>query len=432
MPLSPHFPAPARSRLRRIGWAPGVIVLVAYIIGKMFYLSQSGLPQPADLGLIALAPFFIRRQYLTATMGSVRPYIAFLGLVIVVNLVWLSISQNMDFLQTIAFYGFNAIVFLFVLSVVGKHRSSIERSLTIGLFIAVAIQIFVVMSHVGEAARSSGTFQNPNQLGYWALCVLGIFFLARQARAGLLELIFTSGALYIAFVSLSRSTILAIALLAVVHFARHAPRRTMAVLVAGLLAGTVVMLVPSPAQRSLEHRFQQMEAIEKLERRFARASEKSQLEVRGYDRITDNPTLVAVGAGEGYHERFSSIDRELHSTIGTVLFSYGLLGMVAFLIFLGSLTGYTKILPYLYLAPFVFYGLAHQGLRFSFFWVFCALLAASSRGLLSSSFRLNLPFRRGPSIPARGAAAWRRPGYASASASASASAPDLVRRRSPR
>lgn len=404
MSVNTRAPTPARSRLGRLGWTPAIIVLTVYVIGKMFYLSQSGLPQPADLALMLLAPFFIRPRYLRATTGVVRPYAAFLGLVVVVNLVWLGISQSTDFLQTISFYVFNAVVFLFVLSVVGRYKGSIENPLTIGLFVALAVQVFVVISHVGEAARSSGTFQNPNQLGYWALCILGIFFLVRQSRSGLLELAFTTGAMYVAFVSLSRSTILAIALLAVVHFARHAPRRTLAVLTAGLLAGVIVMLIPGPLQRSLEHRFQQMEAIEKLETRFARASEKSQLEARGYNRITENLTLVAVGAGEGYHERFSSIDRELHSTIGTVLFSYGLLGVVAFLIFLASLAGYTKVLPYLYLAPFVFYGLAHQGLRFSFFWVFCALLAASSRGLLSSGFSLNRP---GGTSPRRGAI--RRP-----------------------
>ena len=70
------------------------------------------------------------------------------------------------------------------------------------------------------------------------------------------------------------------------------------------------------------------------------------LEGRGYTRIWVYPQHLLLGAGEFGWGRFKDVTSELHSTLGTILFSYGSIGLVLFSLILWRL--------------FRFVGLAHQ------------------------------------------------------------------------
>ena len=58
-------------------------------------------------------------------------------------------------------------------------------------------------------------------------------------------------------------------------------------------------------------------------------------ESRGYNRIYEYPEQILLGAGERGRWRFGpGHEHELHSSFGTVLFSYGIVGFVLFSTFL--------------------------------------------------------------------------------------------------
>lgn len=69
----------------------------------------------------------------------------------------------------------------------------------------------------------------------------------------------------------------------------------------------------------------------------------------------------------------------MHSTVGTVLFSYGVIGTFLFGIVLWRIYRRSGFANFLYLAPAFAYGLTHQGLRFSLLWVLFAALAVTGR-----------------------------------------------------
>ena len=86
---------------------------------------------------------------------------------------------------------------------------------------------------------------------------------------------------------------------------------------------------------------------------------------RGYDRIWRYPEHLVVGAGEGAAWRFGTSTNylELHSTFGTVLFSYGFVGFCLFMVLLWVMLRRAPLAHMLYSLPLWAYGLTHQGLR---------------------------------------------------------------------
>jgi integral membrane sensor domain MASE1 len=82
------------------------------------------------------------------------------------------------------------------------------------------------------------------------------------------------------------------------------------------------------------------------------------------------------GAGEGGLSRFAEFPRqhmEIHSSVGTVLFSYGVVGILLFTGFFWSLIGGAPLRLAVVLVPPLLYTVAHQGLRFTMMWVLFAI-----------------------------------------------------------
>jgi hypothetical protein len=84
---------------------------------------------------------------------------------------------------------------------------------------------------------------------------------------------------------------------------------------------------------------------------------------RGYDRFWRFPEYLIFGAGEGDFQRFAGMyDVEIHSTLGSLVFSYGIVG--AGLAVLATLmTIERRPAGLLYLMPAMAYGVAHNGIR---------------------------------------------------------------------
>jgi hypothetical protein len=115
-------------------------------------------------------------------------------------------------------------------------------------------------------------------------------------------------------------------------------------------------------------------------------------EERGYDRITANKEYWLLGAGEGGTERFIETTRigaaEVHSSIGTIFFCYGIVGLALFVAFVYRAVEGAPFRSVLMLAPTLAYTLAHQGLRSTSAWILFGVfvaIKATQRSTLPSS-----------------------------------------------
>ena len=141
----------------------------------------------------------------------------------------------------------------------------------------------------------------------------------------------------------------------------------MKLLVAAVIAG--IVLVGSGVGDHLVNQLNKR--LNVFERKVSNAVDE-----RGYSRILEFPEYILLGAGEGARYRFGDRhSHELHSTFGTLLFSYGVPGL---LLFLGTLWMILRRKVFsiwvLASAPLV-YSLTHQGMRMTWFWIFLLLVA---------------------------------------------------------
>lgn len=332
-----------------------------------FYVFKSGLPQPADAIALLVLPLLVRRGFPTLPESLRRPLIAlgiFVGHVVVVNLVWGLLLIDYDVrkvgaLGFAAFYLFNGYMVFVSVLLFAKHGPRFLTATVWATAVGVWVQVALFMVRGGSTGfRESLFFNNPNQLGYYALIAASLIafgFQRGRLPSGLAAASLASCALFSAL-SLSKAAMLGTVIVAAVATLR---RPILLVLTCGIVLLGAQLRDPT-------------DLIDRIEYRISDMGDQGDdnLEGRGYSRIERHPQYLVLGAGEVGHDRHGDFGGELHSSWATVLFSYGVVGLGLLLHFLFRALRLVRPMDLLFLAPVAFFGLTHNGLRFRLFWVF--------------------------------------------------------------
>ncbi len=367
-----------RSDSSRVGRMIYFTLWSLFLLLAPFYLFPSGLPQPANfimVGLMGLL-FLAKGVYLQdRLMPAVQLLAAFVGYVFAVNLVYACLTSVPSLIVNSTYYLYNFLAFLSVLILFSHYGRSFSRLTLHLLFGAVVIQVLLSFFVGTELFRQNLFFNNPNQLGYYALLSMALFsYLSRHLTLEpWYQIAFYLGAIYLVVISLSKAALLGILMLIALLFFKR-PR------VALWLAGLVVLgLLFTPPGQELQ---------QKLTRRADTVQADDDLLVgRGYDRILHHPGRWLLGAGEGAFGRFDSVltGREMHSSWGTLFFSYGLVGSALFCGFLLLVVRQGGFAVLVHLLPVFLYGLTHNGLRFTPLWLLLAFMACTPQLLRARS-----------------------------------------------
>jgi len=351
---------------------PALFVWSCYLLLTPFYLVRGGLPQPGDFLILVLVPLAMYGwdgRLATHSIRVLRPLLLFTLWVCLVGLAWAVILWSWGFnLLYPVYYVYNTAFFLAALILYRRYGDPFLRLTVQLIFITVIFQVAASFVMPG-GARGRVFFHNPNQLGYYALLAACVLALSHR-RLGISLLRSSLGLVccgYLALLSASRSSAAGIAfLLALLLFAN--PR----VLLVAAIASAGLTLVDTPIDSS----------VETLQKRVGedRNPNRSFLEERGYDRIWNNKVHVVLGAAEGNMDRWIGTSMlggaEIHSSIGTLIFCYGIPGVTLFVLFLWRLMRGVQLRLALVLFPALLYSAAHQGLRFTMLWVLFALYCA--------------------------------------------------------
>jgi len=108
---------------------------------------------------------------------------------------------------------------------------------------------------------------------------------------------------------------------------------------------------------------------------------------RGYSRIVDCYDYLFFGAGEGLDFRFNN-PIELHSTFGTLLFCYGLIGLYIIVRLMRLIICKLGFEALIYFLPLTIYSLSHNGLRSPLLWLFLMLVCADDILVVKKNKRL--------------------------------------------
>jgi hypothetical protein len=229
-----------------------------------------------------------------------------------------------------------------------------------------------------EIGRSTGTFNNPNQLGYFSVCLLSLtYLLYRHGELSyrLATLIFIAS-LFLAIASLSKAAM--VANFAVIFLALKPSGSRVAV---ALWAGLV------PIGLSLAWWLLSTGAMDDylFKQRLASMAYEadSSLQSRGYLAFLQGDASQLL-LGLGTTEVIKIVGHEVHSTLGSILNSYGLLGLMIFggamLIWARDLWRAYGLVGLVCIAgPAMLYGITHNGVRFTIFWLLFASSLAMAR-----------------------------------------------------
>jgi hypothetical protein len=361
-----------RLHVRELMRRPALLLWCAGLMLMPFYVMSGGLPQPSDAVALLLVPIALagwNGRLNGPSMRAFRPLLWFTAWVCIVDFAWAVIlwKFNLGLLFPL-YYVYNTALFLTALVLYQRFGERFLRWTVHTVFISLWLQCAFSVVYARHG-RSALFFDNPNQLGYYALLVACIIALMHRrlglrvakSAAGL------TGAGYLAILSGSRSAVAGIALLVVLLMFQN-PRliilATAAAIALSFIGGPVESSVDALQARLTETRNPQLNFFEQ----------------RGYDRIWSNKQYLFTGAGEGNTMRFAETTAigpaEIHSSAGTVLFAYGFIGVWLFLAFLWQLVRGMKKQTALMLLPPMLYTVAHQGLRFTMLWVLLALFVA--------------------------------------------------------
>ena len=350
----------------RGGWPELVWGFV--ILSLSFNVYGPGRPQPGDflmVGVLCLPILLVQFQMPAAIKLPVLSLVAFLIYVFGCNFAWAAATGEWDFFKASTFYAFNFCVFLGYLVVLGDRGDDWLRWTLYG-FAATLLMLALLsvpFSDRVESGRLELFFVNPNQLAYHVLlCASIVVMLAprynvpRFVLYGLLAC-----AVYIELRTYSRAGILGIALLAAIQFA-HRP--TLVTLVALPVLVVALYLDLRALDTDLwEHRVETVQ----------QATTEDYVTDRGIDRLYEHPEYLFAGAGEGYHLRFHHNKLEIHSSAANLMFSYGVVGTVLFLIFLRLLSVAAGLRLTLLMIPALSFCLFHLGMRARPFWILLAV-----------------------------------------------------------
>ena len=341
------------------------------------YLFPSGLPQLGDWILASWAALaLVTRPSRAVRVLWYSPVTAACLLVIyitLVNLTWAFylVDWNVAFYALFYIYNFLVVWALVASALYDPQRW--RRVVLNALLLAclVMLVMFFLRFDPGRVRQTAG-FNNPNQLGYNSLLLFCAAIVLHGKRAWqsvrFWFLVGTTVFMLPFAASLGAVAGFGVALLgALTYFGR---RRLLRLVPIALIV--LLVLAAALIATGLD-----VQIRNQVEARLAVADRKIEdfFDERGYDRILEYPQYTILGAGEGARYRFGARhSHELHSTLGTVLFSYGIPGLTAFLAVIAFVAHRKEVASWFFLLAPIVYSLAHQGFRSTLFWILLFLV----------------------------------------------------------
>jgi hypothetical protein len=380
-----HPPRPSWASLQGLV----LVLFLAYVIGDIFQVFPSGNPQPSDF-LMILVVGSVVTGLAFKVCESQRLLVVFALLlfwICQVNLAYYMFYGDTHFLMTNAYFLFNVSVFISVNTLCLYFGVMFIRSLRFALLLALIVEVVAVIAISSEVAphepgfyRSIGTFQDPNQLAYWAILTLcSLLVLKPQEGLGGIEIAGMAATIYLVLSSLSRSGTLGLVIVLLVALSRL---RVRALWLAILACAAVPAIVLSWSYMRDLDAYVNEGAPAQIAARLGEDDRDDNIAGRGYERLWRFPEYIILGAGEGAYWRFRGgiayEQTEFHSSLGNILFSYGIVGFSLFCCFMWEVFRGSPWQHRAYLLGPLAWGIFNYGFRFSTFWVFLALVYSMS------------------------------------------------------
>lgn len=363
-----------------------------YFIMKPFYFWSSGLPQISDIIFVLLMIAYLIKNEMAIRYDYRMKRFLIVGFlfstyVLIANITWMLILNGTTvFIITSAFYIYNLLITLLVVALHFEYNFKIIEVTYKATLISLIVQIILYIAGGGfSGGRMTAGFNNPNQLGYYALLSFAMLILTSQ-RVNVKSSGFAFGiciSAILCFSSLSKAAMLSyIGMLYIYILSKGKNKKLKKNINVIIIFMIIILFLIYQYNNELITSNELYRTVQNRISSIGTDSDDS-LEGRGYDRITEYPQYWILGAGEGEYSRFGR-RIEFHSTLGNIQVSYGIVGLslfIGFIVIALKNGGFSSW----YLITFILiYGLTHNGIRNSLFWILIALIACKVNNTLQN------------------------------------------------
>ncbi len=363
----------------------------AFMMLFPFYFSSSGQPQISHIILIIIFGFVFLLMFpkFFNTIRENKIVMVFMLYIIYVNTSWLILTYNSSFITYTLFYLFNILLFYTTYMLYSENLIDV-KTIRLSIFFTLLLQFgFLLSSGLNFNTRNMLFFNNPNQLGYFAIAVINIYFILgvnqpQNIKRDMIDIVqnimvYSFAFILLLFSSSKASLVSYVIIVMFILYIELIQRFSYwKLFISSLITLVLVAFIFINMQTIIK--FSENTELFNRTANVGTESDDS-LAGRGYDRIIQYQEYTILGAGEGDFERFplSHHKGELHSTIANIFFSYGLVGFFIFiLIFTNSKQFYIRRILF-YMSPILIYGLSHNGIRSPLFWIALALSLVYSK-----------------------------------------------------
>lgn len=342
------------------------------ILSFPFYIFGSGGIQISTVFLLVASIGEIHKlsfkdRYYIDIKKKIIPLFFFVLYAILITLTWYLIILDSSILLFPLIYIFDFFI-LFALGLRLIKDVSFVNFFAYLIVVSTIIQFLISILITSDSFRGSLFFNNPNQLGYFSLLTAAIItVLVKEKHISTLYYIVSMlCCIWLAQLSLSKSALVSGIFLLLYGMLSNVRAQIIALVL--LVCFIFIIGDNSFLLDRFDIVYSRLDGIG--------SESDDNAEGRGYDRIWLQPGMLLLGASEGAVYRWDTFltGYEMHSTWGTILFSYGIFGLLCWLIFLFKVGFSNKFATLIPLLSVFMYGITHNGLRFVYFWIFMAIL----------------------------------------------------------
>ena len=362
------------------------IVVLLYFALKPLYLGASGSLQISDIVLLLSLGYLIIKEKGRIRFGQkyisvIKVFTYMLIYQAIVNVIWSIITGDEGMNRHDLYYIFNYFAFVGCIYI-GENVGidNVKQAIGIGSFFAVLVTAVGLLLFRGLGSRSTGFFNNPNQLGYFAVIMLTVIALCKDY----LNKLQVSTILFISFwsaiASLSKAAIIAyfaeIIMLILFYQNNRSVKRLAAELGLLLIIGVLIYLLFYSNNRMILGNRTLLQMRYRI-KYMAQENDSGLAYGRGYARVWEMLPHILWGTGEGAYDRFVvKHATEVHSTFISLLTCYGLIGLFGYLYIFKKCLGSRKqfFQSMTVMLGLFLYAMTHNGIRNTLLWMILALL----------------------------------------------------------
>ena len=355
------------------------ICLCLYILLKPYYISKSGTLQISDLFMILAFGIILilnsKRKIKSENIKKIKPLLLFVFLSTIINVIYYIIYSTSDFLISSLQYIYILMGIFVFYNVLDNDKIiiNINKILKINIIIQLAIYLLGVGRYY-HTSRYMGTFNDPNQFAFYILLSFMIIEVINKIKNIKFRLyyVFLLIVMFLIIQSVSTGMILGMSvyiglkivmnLKVIIKFLKQYIKKiVICFIVCIIIFSLVAILYNADADlkimiknemNNIRNSLFVKRLIEKFEKLDKDTKGTTFIEDRCLDKILLYPEYIIFGAGQGNYARFEEtrFANEIHSTLPSILFYYGVIPFVILLYWIYiNLKGlkFSQCIPYI-------------------------------------------------------------------------------------